>query len=100
VGREVLQVCIGLHQVSLRFDDEVSMDIECAFDHATTEGLPPGSGLPQKAARLVSLLGSKVAYVSSEAGKTLIVRFTNKETLKIYDSNEVYESFQVIAPGR
>jgi hypothetical protein len=101
VGREVLQVCVGLHQVSLKFDGEVSINIECEFDHAsTTGGLPLGLGLPQKAAHLVSLLGTKVARVSSEGGKALTVRFTNKETLKIYDSNEIYESFQVIAPGK
>ena len=101
VGREVLQVCIGLHQVSLRFDGAVSMNIECDFDHApVADTLSSESGLPQKAAGLVSLLGSKVASVLSEGGKTLAIRFTNKETLKVCDSNEMYESFQVTTPDK
>jgi hypothetical protein len=44
------------------------------------------SGLPQKAAGLVSLLGSKVTSAMSMGGKILEIRFVNKETLKLYDS--------------
>ncbi len=96
VGREVLQVCIGLHQVSLRFDGQVSMNIECDFDHTpVADTLHSRSGLPQKAAGLVSLPGSKVISATSKDGKILEIRFANKETLKLYDSNELYESFQV-----
>jgi Family of unknown function (DUF6188) len=101
VGREVLQICVGLHQVILRFDGEVSMDIECEFDHSgATAKVPFGATLPSKAAGLVSLLGSKVASVASESGKTLAIVFTNKEILKIHDSNEIYESFQVTSPDK
>ena len=53
VDREVLQVCIGLHQVSLKFDGQVSMNIECDFDHApAADTLRSQSGLPHKAAGL------------------------------------------------
>jgi hypothetical protein len=101
VGREVLQVCIGLHQVSLRFDGQVSMNLECKFDHRrATDTLQLPSAFPQKAAGLVSLLGSKVTKAISKAAKILEIRFANKETLKLYDSNEIYESFQVITPDR
>ena len=48
----------------------------------------------------MSLLGSKVASVLSEGGKTLAIQFTNKETLKVCDSNEMYESFQVTTPDK
>ena len=101
VGREVIQVCIGLHQVSLRFDGQVSMNIECDFDHApVADTLRPGSGLPHKAAGLVSLLGSTVTSALSKSGKILEIRFTNKEVLRIYDSNAIYESFQVTTPDK
>jgi hypothetical protein len=101
VGREVLHVRIGLHQVSLRFDGQVSMNIECDFDHdPAADSLRSRSGILQKAAGLVSLLGSKVTSVMSMGGKILEIRFVNKETLKLYDSNELYESFQVTTPDK
>ena len=101
VGREVLQVCIGLHQVSVRFDGEVSINIECDFEHAPVANNSRSvSPLPEKAAGLVSLLGNKVASALSKGGKILEIRFTDNQTLKVYDSNETYESFQVTTPDK
>ncbi len=101
VDRELLQVCIGLHQVSLRFDGDVAINIECEFNHSpanTTSSRSPG--LPTKAASLVSLIGTKIASAASKDTKTLAIAFRNNETLEIYDSNTSYESFQVFAAGR
>ena len=101
VGREVLQICVGLHQVTLRFDGEVSMDIECEFDRSGPTVVPPsGTTLPSKAMGLVSLIGSKVVSVASENRTTLAIAFTNQETLKVHDSNQIYESFQVTSPDK
>ncbi len=101
VGRELLQVCIGLYQVSLKFDAEVSINIECSFDHlAARSSLSLGSSLPERATSLVSLLGKKIAGATSRDGKTLSITFLNSETLEIHDSNDSFESFQVIAAGR
>ena len=101
IGREVLQICIGLHQVSLRFDGQVVINIEGDFAHASVVAtLGSGAGLPQKAASLVSLLGRKVASALSKGSKVLEIRFANEETLKLYDSSEIYESFQVTAPDK
>ena len=84
-------------QVSLRFNGKVSINIECDFDHApVANNLRSVSPLPEKAAGLVSLLGNKVASALSKAGKILEIRFTDNQTSKVYDSNESYESFQVI----
>ena len=101
VGREVLQVCIGLHQVSLRFDGQVSINIECDFDHApAADTFRSQSSLPHKVASLVSLLGNKVTSAIRKGGKFLEIRFANEEMLKLYDSNELYESFQVTTPDK
>jgi hypothetical protein len=85
----------------LRFNGKVSINIECDFDHApVANNLRSVSPLPEKAAGLVSLLGNKVASALSKAGKILEIQFTDNQTLKVYDSNESYESFQVIPPDK
>jgi len=100
VGKELLQVCIGLHQVALRFDCEVAVNIECNFEH-----LRPAThkhsqtALSTHATTLVSLLGSRIESATSEGTKTLALSFTNAEILKIHDDSASYESFQVLAPG-
>jgi hypothetical protein len=101
VGREVLQICISLHEVSIRFDGHVVMNIEGDFAHAPVQAtLASGSGLPEKAASLISLLGCKIASALSRNGKILEICFANGETLKLYDSSEIYESFQVTTPDK
>ncbi|MBP7745225.1 MAG: hypothetical protein KA383_03775 [Phycisphaerae bacterium] len=100
VGKELLQVCIGLHQVALRFDGEVAVNIECDFEH-----LRPAmdkhsqAALSTQATTLVSLLGSRIERATSEANQTLALSFTNAEVLKVHDDSASYESFQVLAPG-
>ncbi len=102
VGKELLQACIGLHQMQLRFDDDILLSIEGDFDHFRGEGtsLAGVRELPQKAATLLSLLGLKVATVRRRGRKTLALEFSSGETLWIHDSNESCESFQVIARGK
>jgi len=101
VGKELLQVCIGSHQISLRFSGDISVNIECDFDH-----LPSAAngrrqlGLAVQAKSLVSLLGTQIVKAVSENDKTLLLSFTNDEYLKIYDSNATYESFHVLAPDK
>jgi Family of unknown function (DUF6188) len=99
--RELLQVCVGLYQVSLKFDGDTSIDVECEFDHSRSNTMsPPAAGLPGRAATLFSLLGVKIASVARQDGRTLAIAFRNDETLKIYDSNESFESFQIVGAGR
>jgi hypothetical protein len=99
--RELLQVGIGVHQASLKFDCDTSINIECDFDHLRSNMTRPAtSAFPAKAATLVSLLGAKIANVVRQDGSCLVVEFDNNEILKLYDTNEAFESFQVVGPGK
>lgn len=100
VGRELIQMCVGIHQVLLRFDGDVSVSIECVFEHSF-----PGAkthsctNLAHRAKSLVTLLGTRVERVDGKSHEALVLSFSNHETLQIHDSNEMHESFLVHAPG-
>jgi hypothetical protein len=100
VDQTLLQVCIGKYQVALRFDDAIVISIECDFELvslATTNRAP--TDRYANAAALLSLVDTKITSVATEGGTTLVLRFSNDQVLKIHDSNEGYESFQIHGPG-
>jgi hypothetical protein len=100
VGRELLMVCVGQHQVVLRFHGEVTITIEGGFEHVSSKAGAKGEGgLPQRAASLMSLIGTTVQAIRAEDARTLWIGFSNGEGLRIYDSNSNYEAFQITAPG-
>ncbi len=100
IGTELQQLCIGIHQLSLQFSGDVAIGVECDFEHA---GHPAAAsqcrGLPGRAPSLISLLGSRVDAVAREGGRVLVLSFSNGEQLRILDSNESFESFQITARG-
>ena len=99
LNKELLQVCIGLHEVCLRFEGDVVIDIECAFQHFTDgSGSAAPSGLQQSASTLTSLLGARITCAVTRAGKSLELTFSNSEVLTIHDSNECHESFHIRSP--
>jgi hypothetical protein len=100
VGKELIQVCIGLHDVSLRFHEDVSIGIRSDFEHKPVAySVASTPGLTEKAVTLVSLLGSKIVKATTHGPKTLVLSFSNTEYLKIYDNSDSYESFEVSGPG-
>src|SRR5262245_39495356 len=87
ISKELLQVCIGRHQISLRFEGDVSIDIECAFDHfgPSSKLLSVQLNCPERAATLVSLLGMMISTATNKSGTTLELVFSNLEVLAIHD---------------
>jgi hypothetical protein len=101
IGKELLQICISLYQLSLRFNGDVSINIECEFEHVSLAANSlPAAKLSGTAVTLVSLLGARITAVSKQGVKTLGIEFSNGEMLMIHDSNDSYESFSINAPGK
>lgn len=94
VGRSLLQVCIGRHEVILKFDGNVEITIESEF-RVTGRGqdrvfdLPPEGG----AASLIFLQGI-VSEVHGDRSGTLTLTFAEGR-LELYDTSTHYESYQI-----
>jgi hypothetical protein len=100
LGKELIMVCVGQHQLVLRFHGDVVISIEGRFEHVSSGAVVKGeSELPQRAASLMSLVGKTVGAIRAEDAKTLWIGFANGEALRIYDSSSNYEAFQITAPG-
>jgi hypothetical protein len=99
LGAKLNQVCIGLYQVTLALDGDISITIECEFEHVRPQPVPEAqAALSHRAKTLVESLGDEIIEVTRESQWTLAIRFAGSGTLKIHDSNVRYESFQIVSP--
>jgi hypothetical protein len=99
VERELIQVCIGLHQVILVFDGDISISLECEFylTHGSEIGEEAKSSNSSKTA-LAKLLGSHITSVTNRGGRELGLFFSGGLCLRILDSNSDHESYQISLP--
>ena len=88
---ELLQVCIGLHQVIMRFDKEITISLECEYWV---------NGIVQDQMGVVGVLGHRITAVVQGEGGQITARFSSGSLLEFRDSNSCYESYQITAPGR
>lgn len=102
LGHELEQVCIGLHQVILRFSNSLSITIEGLSGLAF-----PGKGFLKieaedhtQTTQLVILLGKKISnvFVNYDEGSVKVI-FTGDYSLTLFDSKENYESYAISLNG-
>jgi len=100
MGREVVQIAIGIYQVIFAFDEDVTISVEEHFRYAcqtATSDWRPGAN--HAAAATVDLLGTTVKSVSRSEENTLDLRFSNGASLTIISENKGPESYQITARG-
>ncbi len=90
LGLELQQVCVGIHQVILNFSSATSIAIESEYRL---------NDAPSAPATLCSLLGRSVERVSNTGDGSFLLVFTKGYQLRVLDSNEEYESYQITSPG-
>jgi hypothetical protein len=101
-GRELIQIAIGLHHISFRFDEDVAISIEGEFSYFDLQAgwtWESESGAVHIAARTVSLLGATIRSFEGQENGTLILTFSNDHRLTIFDSSKEYESYDITRPG-
>ncbi|MEX0703103.1 MAG: DUF6188 family protein [Planctomycetales bacterium] len=97
VGQELIQVCIGANELILNFDGNVRVTIETEIEHRTPEGVASCLTNPRAAAPfMVGLLESRIRAASVIPPGTVVLKFSNGEEVEISDSNEHYESYQIV----
>lgn len=86
--RQLEQVCLGEHQVQMRFDGGVSIDLEAEF---TLDG---ERCTVEKAYLLHRLIGLCVNSVAREGVGDIRLRLGD-HVLLVHDSNAAYESYTI-----
>jgi hypothetical protein len=92
-GREVIQVAIGIHQVTFAFDEGVTISVEGQFEYVSVSGSVEWQpGASHLACNAVGLLSSKVQTVNSQADGMIELCFSNGNRLVLRDVNRNHES--------
>lgn len=101
LGSELIQVCIGLHQLVLNFSGDISISIECKFYHLSKgKYLNKFNKLPDSACSLLSTLGCWVTDINNLGNGNLEIKLSNGDIIQINDSNKDYESYSIITPNK
>ena len=100
-GAELVQICIGLHQVQFHFDTGASVSVQGEWHLTDTAGdeldrSHDEVGRPPY--QLHRLLGQAIIATNVAAPVSVALQFRNGDILRIVDSADNYESFE-IQPG-
>ena|SRR5690348_1799074 len=103
VGRELIQVAIGLYQVQFHFDEDVAVSVEAEFRYFDGQDewiwrQEPSSH--QIAARTVTMLGASITSLERSENGTLALMFSNGHRLTVLDSFKECESYDITRPGQ
>ncbi len=95
-GKMLSQVCIGATEVNLHFDDDVSIEIAQGVGHRSAGELMAiyKTSIPA-APMLTSFLLQSIVKWSVEPLGTLVLEFSNQETLEIYYNDEAVDSYAI-----
>ena len=97
-GAELIQVCLGVHQVQFHFHPRGILSVEgewelrAADDSELDRSEPPPRTRPFELHRL---LGPKVTDTVLAPPNWLAIRFERGELLRVFDDSEQYESFNI-----
>jgi hypothetical protein len=98
IGKNVEQVCIGLHEIIINLEDNLFISIEGAFSF--DGGNTIEEDFPSCANSFAQLLGLTISEVTILRDDAVSFNFSNSENLIIFDSSDHYESFQIQLPDQ
>jgi hypothetical protein len=96
IGKELLSISVAPNEVILRFDDYLTINItsECNYQPSVGEIIRI-ENYPASASLICRLLCSSITEVKGEEDGTLVLQFSNGDTLTIFDDSKQYESYQI-----
>lgn len=101
-GAEVIQVCLGLHEVQFHFHPAGSVHVQGGWELVGAEGgrIDHGHDRPEQRPpyQIHRLLGRRVAGTEVSPPAWISLRFDDGAVLRIFDDSREHESFQ-IQPG-
>ncbi len=99
IGNTLSQICVGLFQLILNFEGDVSISVEGIFEYGRAGSMPQSGPMPQSACLLIDLLGKEIGGIEILDHGTLAIHFSNGTELTLHDSNANGESYQIVGPG-
>ena len=96
-GKSVEQICIGVHQVILRLEDDLYISIEGNFSFETQARQ---EDYRTSAKAFADLLDHRIVDAEVLCDDAVGFKFSNGTMLTIFDSSDYYESFQIKLPDR
>ena len=98
-GRELLQLCISLCQVIMKFSEELNISIECDLRITDENGkIVELFDISESSQYLFCLIGSDIVDAIKSGTGDLTLKFSNGYQLALIDSNESTESFTITTP--
>ena len=96
LGKALQQICVGSHEVILKFDDDLEVTVTSECDYKSKTGqFTRVKEYPASASMICRLLGFSIVKAEGTEDGTLTLRFSNEDTLIIYDDSKQYESYQI-----
>ena len=100
-GKRLIQICIGSHQIILRFDEDISISIESPIKLLSRNGehyiYDQASSINKD---FIELLESSVVNVIPYTTGTLRLVFGNGSEIELTDDSIQYESYQIFRDGK
>ena len=100
-GAELMQVCLGQHQIQFHFNPPGSISVEGGWELLDAAGVRIDgrqNRLDRPPYQLHRLLGRRVTGSEVSAPEWFALWFQDGEMLRVFDDSPHYESFQ-IEPG-
>jgi Family of unknown function (DUF6188) len=95
-NKVLLQVCIGLNELILNFEDSTSITIICPITiSATNRRQQVYEDHRRAVSPIVSLLGQSIAKSVSHPDGTLKLTFSGGCSLTLHDDSNNYESYSI-----
>jgi hypothetical protein len=99
VGRFLEQICYGLYQIQLRFDQALTISVESSFLYKDPAAPQPKRidipGGPAIQSCLLHLLHHTIVKASGDDEGTLTLEFDNGHVLQCLENEGPYESYQI-----
>ena len=100
-SREVIQICVGIHQLVVNFDGDACISVESAIESQSDgDAVTWSSGSVSGASAILDVLGTHSRSITVSDNGCLELKFTNGSVLRIFDSNEDYESYELHGPDK
>ena len=99
-GKLVEQICIGVHQVIVRLENDLYIAIEGDFSFGSEASPEKEMDFRNAAKAFANLLESRVIDASVVREDAVVFTFSAGARLTVFDSSDQYESFQIQLPDR
>jgi len=101
-GAELIQVCLGCHQVQFHFHPAGSISVHGGWELRDEAGVlldQSQDGPDRPPYQLHRLLGRAIVGTDVSAPKSFALRFAGGDTLRMFDDSGEFESFEIQPTG-